>query len=592
MRHDLSAWWQVGLVLAPLFLLSALGVRGLQLSKRAALEDARAQCERLVAEISDRFHAGVAELDAKVSLPQSYSETPLPTPSDEPQELFRVAMSLPATDAAPRLRRLAETYPEARSESGLPLLPLVAWIELRNAATTAESEVCADKLARAAIEAQPSVLTPELLTRAMRLLEERGVKEPLSAWQDRWERDERIRAVLRRNDDRIATRQTPLWLEGESESWWMESDRDGNVRQLIPKSSLVSLARAVATTGGATLPDYALPGVTLGGVELLEPKRDRPLLARAERGSFAVSAFLSDVGKLYRQQMIQTLWLGALLVCALAAALAGFWVMRRSLARERLLGELKSNFVASVSHELRAPIASMRVMAENLETGVVRESGRRDEYHRLISEECRRLSSVIDNVLDFARIEQNRKTYHFAETDVSALVRDAIELFEPRATQRGQKIESQLETIEPPPVGDGIAIQQALINLLDNAIKFSPRGAIITVRLGQRAGAAEGRTAESPHLSDLSRGAPDWELSVSDSGAGIPRTEHARIFERFYRLGSELCRETQGAGIGLSIVEHIVKGHGGRIELESEPGAGAKFTLLFPHTPPESKGRD
>ena len=401
-RRDLSAWWQVGLIFAPLFLLSALGVRGLQMSKRTALEDARAQCERLVAETSDRFHAGVAELAA--TLPQSYSETPLPTPSDEPQELFRVAMSLPAAEAAPRLRRLEETYPEARSESGLPLLPLIAWVELRNAATTAESEICADKLARAAIEAQPSVLTPELLTRAMRLLEERGVKEPLAAWQDRWERDERIRAVLHRSADRIATRQTPLWLEGGNESWWMESDRDGNVRQLIPKSSLVSLARTVATTGGATLPDYAVPSVTLGGVELLEPKRDRPLLARAERGSFAVSAFLSDVGKLYRQQMIQTLWLGALLVCALAAALAGFWVMRRSLARERLLGELKSNFVASVSHELRAPIASMRVMAENLETGVVRESGRRDEYHRLISEECRRLSSVIDNVLDFARI--------------------------------------------------------------------------------------------------------------------------------------------------------------------------------------------
>lgn len=134
MRRDLSAWWQVGLIFAPLFLLSALGVRGLQLSKRTALEDARAQCERLVAEISDRFHAGVAEL--AVTLPQSYSETPIPTPSDEPQELFRVAMTLPAADAAPRLRRLEETYPEARSESGLPLLPLIAWVELRNAATT------------------------------------------------------------------------------------------------------------------------------------------------------------------------------------------------------------------------------------------------------------------------------------------------------------------------------------------------------------------------------------------------------------------------------------------------------------------------
>jgi signal transduction histidine kinase len=289
-------------------------------------------------------------------------------------------------------------------------------------------------------------------------------------------------------------------------------------------------------------------------------------LARITRDSMTASVRLTSLPALYEQQRKQTLWLAALLTSALAAVLAGFWLLRRSLAREQQLGQMKSNFVASVSHELRAPIASMRVMAENLESGLVQEDSRRTEYHRLISEECRRLSSLIDNVLDFARIEQNRKSYHFAETEIHALVQDAISLMQARASQRQQKITSQLELIEPPPLCDGAAIQQALINLLDNAIKFSAAGLEILVRV--RKGSAD-----------------TWELAVVDQGVGIARAEHLRIFERFYRVGSELCRETQGAGIGLSIVQHVAAGHCGSVAVESEPGAGATFTLSLPLNP-------
>jgi signal transduction histidine kinase len=109
-----------------------------------------------------------------------------------------------------------------------------------------------------------------------------------------------------------------------------------------------------------------------------------------------------------------------------------------------------------------------------------------------------------------------------------------------------------------------------LINLLDNAIKFSPEEAAIAVRL-------------------RSAGNGTWGLSVKDSGPGIPPAEHRRIFERFYRLGSELCRETQGAGIGLSIVQHIAEGHGGRVEVESDLGHGATFTLVLPFLPARAR---
>jgi two-component system phosphate regulon sensor histidine kinase PhoR len=560
------------LVLAPLLLLAALGVRGLMLSKRAVLEGARAACERNVADLIERFAGASRELADECGAPILYPEAPPPAPANEAQELFRSAFDLSRDEAAQRWSVLENEHRDAVAESGVPLLPLVAWRQLQDASTPAESRLFADKLARAAVEMHPSALTPELLAQAARLLVERGADtKPLSRWQTRWQHEEEARAVLRANAARIATERRPLWLEGGGQHWWLEGDAEGAPRLIVPESSLVALAQRIAAA--SPWPQYAAASIALGGRELIEPPPNGSLLASTAQGSIAVSALLADPAGLYAQQRVQALWLGTLLACALAAALAGFWLMRRALDRERQLGELKSNFVASVSHELRAPVASMRVMAENLETGVVHEATRRGEYHRLISEECRRLSTLIDNVLDFARIEQNRKTYRFAETDVVTLAREAIELMQPRAAQRGQEISAELEPLDPPPFCDGLAVQQALINLLDNASKFSPEGAAIAVRLRSREEAT-------------------WELSVADSGPGIPRVEHGKIFERFYRLGSELRRETQGAGIGLSIVQHIVEAHGGRIEVESEPGAGAKFTLIFPHLPPGANGAD
>jgi two-component system phosphate regulon sensor histidine kinase PhoR len=265
---------------------------------------------------------------------------------------------------------------------------------------------------------------------------------------------------------------------------------------------------------------------------------------------------------LFSAQRIQTLWLAGLLGCAVVAEVGALWSMRQAWRREVQLGQLKDDFVASVSHELRAPLASMRLMAENLESGAVAEPARMRQYHGLLAQESRRLATLVDNVLDFARIEQNRRVYHFVETDLAALVRDAVEIARPQAAARRQEIALELAAMEPP-VCDGIAVRQALLNLLDNASKFSGEGTKITVT-------ARPREADA------------WEISVADEGPGIPAEEHEHIFERFYRLGDELRRGTQGSGIGLSIVQHIVAGHGGTIEVESRPGAGARFTLVFP----------
>ena len=171
-------------------------------------------------------------------------------------------------------------------------------------------------------------------------------------------------------------------------------------------------------------------------------------------------------------------------------------------------------------------------------------------------------------MLDFSRIEQGRKQYEFEPTDLMALTRTTVQLMEPYAMEKGVRLEFHPAPGQSPAARfelevDGRAIQQALVNLLDNAIKHSARGQTVTVEIG----------SADPSL---------CTLSVSDCGPGIPKGEQEKIFERFYRLGSELRRETQGIGIGLSIVKHIVIAHGGRVTVASEPRQGSRFTLILP----------
>jgi two-component system phosphate regulon sensor histidine kinase PhoR len=211
---------------------------------------------------------------------------------------------------------------------------------------------------------------------------------------------------------------------------------------------------------------------------------------------------------------------------------------------------------------LRAPIASVRLMAEGLERGRVQGEAKRQEYFRFIVQECRRLSSLIENVLDWSRIEQGRKQYEVESTDLAQLAEQTVKLMETGAREQQIEITFQLRGAPVPVEVDGKAIQQALINLIDNAIKHSPQGSGIQV----------GLEFESARI----------QLWVEDRGEGIPATEHTRIFERFYRVGSELRRKTQGVGIGLSIVKHIVEAHGGRVRVRSALGEGSRFTIELP----------
>jgi signal transduction histidine kinase len=256
------------------------------------------------------------------------------------------------------------------------------------------------------------------------------------------------------------------------------------------------------------------------------------------------------------------------LVALLAAFLVGGIVLAlRSADRAMRLSEMKSDFVSNVSHELRTPIASIRVFAELLRLGRVQSPDKVREYGEFIERESRRLSRLIDNILDFARIESGRKTYDFAPADARAIVEATLQSFGPHLRHHG--FSAHLEAPDEPlpfVLADADALAQAVHNLLDNAVKYSGEAREIEVGLAHEAG--------------------EVVIAVRDHGVGIAREEQAKIFDRFHRVGTTLLHDVKGSGLGLSLVQHIVQVHGGRVAVASEPGKGSTFTIRLPARSP------
>jgi signal transduction histidine kinase len=258
------------------------------------------------------------------------------------------------------------------------------------------------------------------------------------------------------------------------------------------------------------------------------------------------------------------LLLGGALVVSLGLAL-------RAADRMMRLSTMKTDFVSNVSHELRTPLASIRVFAELLRLGRVQTPDKVREYGEYIERESRRLSRLIENILDFSRIESGRKTYTFAPTDVSQVVEGVLQSFDVHLRHHGFTVRVVADRPLPEVLADADALGQAVHNLLDNAVKFSGEAHEIEVT--------------------LTGGVGEVTIAVRDHGVGIPRDEQAKIFDRFHRVSTGLVHEVKGSGLGLSLVQHIVTVHGGRVTVESEPGKGSTFTLHLPSREPDAPAR-
>jgi signal transduction histidine kinase len=261
-----------------------------------------------------------------------------------------------------------------------------------------------------------------------------------------------------------------------------------------------------------------------------------------------------------RQVMLFTSAFGVLLV----VIVAGLVVTYRLVRRETEMARLKSDFVANVSHDLKTPLSVIRMFGETLEMDRVRDEASRREYYRVITRESERLSRLIDNVLDFSRIEGGRRRYDRMPTAVEPLVRDVVDAFAYPLGRGGFKVEVHVAPDLPEVPLDAEAVGQALANLVDNAIKYS--GDRKTLRI--EATLAGGELA----------------LSVADEGIGIPRGEHGRIFDKFYRVGHSETQGRRGSGVGLALVRHVAEAHGGRVIVDSVPGEGSRFTIRIPVT--------
>ena len=258
------------------------------------------------------------------------------------------------------------------------------------------------------------------------------------------------------------------------------------------------------------------------------------------------------------------------LMWTLAGLMAfGVFFVARAAAREVRVAEMKSNFVSSVSHDLKTPLALIQLFAETLELGRLKSTERAHEYYRIINSEARKLTRLINNLLDLSKIEAGLRRYKREPVNLTELTRHVLQSLDSQFRHSQYSVTSQL-AIDVPVLIDKEAAEQALENLLSNAMKYSPDHREIIVSVDRVDGYGVVR--------------------VIDRGIGIPVRLQRKIFRKFYRIQSDAGSGPQGTGLGLAIVDHVMRGHGGFVRVDSEPGRGSTFTLHFPLQPGESHG--
>lgn len=491
------------LILAAIIALLTMAWRGLHNHRELVWNEAKEQAE----EVHKRFEAGLSREMREVRL---YQYPPSPgsfefDPEASPEELR------------------AQTNSTSRTTTGLPVAVLAAFELARRSGSIRDGELARD-LAR---DRWPDLTSPLILEKLAELSLQHQWKGDFGDWKKNWQADEDARDLIR---------------EMDKEGWVV---RDNKLHLLVKKDEQ-TFGHTVIQGDSPAWRDgrnfgirLNVDGTEFGGI-------GKPLLSRPYQNA-TLSAGVID------ENAVESEWrsrrTGTFLIIGLSTLVigAGMWVMARGLIKEKRTSYAKSQFVASVTHELRAPVGSMRLMSESLQSGKL-PPGKVDEFHRLMSRESNRLSVLIENVMDLARVEDGQRVLRKEKISVQSFAKELCEMMAMQCEE--SKIAIHCNGPEMEVDADPVALRQILVNLMDNAIKHSPKEGVVTLDWGE-----------------------GWWISVSDQGPGIDPGDRDKIFERFYRGEDELRRKTKGVGIGLSLVRHLTELHGGRITVSNQGGA-------------------
>jgi signal transduction histidine kinase len=488
-----------------------------------------------------------------------FSHAPLPHAESDATRAF----------AAGLFDEVVDSHPGALSQSGLPLGPMAAFRRLLLAPDDGVALVAARQVRDLAF-AYPSVISPDLLEGAEKELTKRGLIDPHQMpWRDRWEKLERVATAFQH----LLESPTPPGLNVRDlggELWRVEvkPDRGGHLVRLVPLAGAVhSIGRQwqEIPLGNGTFLSLVSPS----GHELLSGPAETDGWPRATAtldGGSLLAMALGDPQLAAKNTHLRVALLGG--VSLAAAGLLGFAWRRQQVAirMQRELARQKDDFLATVSHELRTPVASIQLLAGNLAAGITSEPEAAAAYHRRLLQEASGLAATTEHLLDFSLMERGQKTWRFEPLDTTRLSEEIQAVLEPLATGRQIALRVDSSPIHPPPVADVEGIRRIILNLADNAIKYSMPESRVKIHIGP---------AQAGH----------WSIRVSDDGPGIPPHEQSRIFDRFFRGGEVLSRINRGTGIGLSVARHIAEGHGGILELSASSTAGSIFTCTLPLHP-------
>jgi signal transduction histidine kinase len=277
------------------------------------------------------------------------------------------------------------------------------------------------------------------------------------------------------------------------------------------------------------------------------------------------AVYLADPARLTRSAQGLKLTLGLVIAILVLAIGLGSWLIATDLNRQLTLARQKTDFVSNVSHELKTPLTSIRMFSELLAEGRVADPAKVRSYLDIITAETARLTRLINNVLDFARIERGETKYKFQKCDLTRLADETAASYRPHLQAGGFQFDCELPDCPILVNGDPDALAQVIVNLLSNAEKYSDDRKEILLRVRRQA-------APLPHV----------EVQVLDRGLGVPKGCEEKVFEKFYRAHDSLSSGIQGSGLGLTLARQIARAHGGEVLYEARPGGGSCFSLRLP----------